>query len=90
MRLRTAVMSPVGRSEEARLQRKTTPELCDLARAGGSIVVYADTRPIEDLVQIASALRHGASLTLTGMAMRPTADLCRIAEAAPGRVSFAG
>ncbi|MNE63778.1 hypothetical protein D3C80_1591510 [compost metagenome] len=72
------------------MQRKATSELCDLARSGGSIVVYADTRSVEDLIQIASELRHGATLTLTGMAMRPTPDLCRIAEAAPGRVSFAG
>lgn len=72
------------------MQRKATSELCDLARSGGSIVVYADTRSVEDLIQIASELRHGATLSLTGMAMRPTRDLCRIAEAAPGRVSFAG
>lgn len=72
------------------MQRKTTNELCDLARCGGSIVVYADTRSVEDLVQIARELRHGATLTLTGMAMRPTEDLCKIAEAAPGQVSFAG
>lgn len=52
--------------------------------------MYADTRPVEDLIQIATALMHGATLTLTGMAMRPTGDLCKIAEAAPGRVSFAG
>lgn len=75
---------------EVTLQRKSTRELCDLARCGGSIVMYADTRPVEDLIQIAKALRLGATLTLTGMAMRPTEDLCKIAEAAPGRVSFAG
>lgn len=72
------------------MQRKPTDQLCQLARCGGSIVIYADTRPIEDLIQIASELRHGATLTLSGMAMRPVEDLCRIAEAAPGQVSFAG
>lgn len=71
------------------MQRKTTDQLCQLARSGGSIVIYADTRPTEDLIQIALALRHGATLTLSGMAMRPVEDLCRVAEAAPGRVSFA-
>ncbi len=53
------------------------------------MVIYADTRPTEDLIQIALELRHGATLTLSGMAMRPVEDLCRIADAAPGRVSFA-
>ncbi|WP_312144274.1 hypothetical protein [Brevundimonas sp.] len=72
------------------MQRKPTDQLCQLARCGGSIVIYADTRPTEDLIQIASELRHGAALTLSGMAMRPIEDLCRIAEAAPGQVSFAG
>lgn len=71
------------------MQRKTTDQLCQLARSGGSMVIYADTRPTEDLIQIALELRHGAKLTLSGMAMRPVEDLCRIADAAPGRVSFA-
>ncbi|WP_292037087.1 MULTISPECIES: hypothetical protein [unclassified Brevundimonas] len=71
------------------MQRKTTDQLCQLARSGGSMVIYADTRPTEDLIQIALELRHGATLTLSGMAMRPVEDLCRIADAAPGRVSFA-
>lgn len=76
--------------QEKTLQRKPTDQLCKLARCGGSIVIYADTRPVDDLIQIASALRHGATLTLTGMGMRQAEDLCRIAEAAPGKVSFAG
>jgi hypothetical protein len=50
----------------------------------------ADTRPTEDLIQIAVELRHGATMTSSGMAMRPMEGLCRIAEAAPGQVSFAG
>lgn len=72
------------------MQNRSVDELCELARCGGSLVIYADTRPIEDLIKIAKALTHGATLTLTGMAMRPTEDLCKIAEAAPGQVSFAG
>jgi len=72
------------------MQRRPTDELCQIARCGGSIVLYADTRPTQDLIQIAMDLRHGATLALSGMAMRPVEDLLRIAEAAPGRVSFAG
>jgi hypothetical protein len=72
------------------MQRRPTDELCQIARCGGSIVLYADTRPTQDLIQIAMDLRHGATLALSGMAMRPVEDLRRIAEAAPGRVSFAG
>lgn len=72
------------------MQRRRTAELCDVARAGGGITIYADTRPIEDLVLIAGSLNHGAKLTLHGMAMRSTEDLCSIARAAPGRVIFAG
>jgi len=71
------------------VQRKSTGELVELARCGGSITVYADTRPVDELIRIAGALQPGATLTLMGMAMRSTDDLCRIAEAAPGRVMFA-
>lgn len=77
-------------AEEETVQRRPTEQLCELARRGGGIVMYADTRPVEDLVLIAGALAHGATLTLTGMGMRPMEDLHRIAEAAPGRVSFGG
>jgi hypothetical protein len=72
------------------LQRRSTDELCRIARAGGGISIYADTRPVEDLVLIARALDHGAELTLSGMALRSADDLCRVAQAAPGRVTFAG
>lgn len=72
------------------MQRRSTQELCEIARAGGGITVYADTRSIDDLVLIAEALGHGAKLTLHGMAQRSTEDLCRVARAAPGRVTFAG
>jgi len=72
------------------MQSRSVDELCELARCGGSLVIYADTRSVEDLIQIASQLRYGATLALNGMAMRPTEDLCRIAENAPGRVTFGG
>lgn len=71
------------------MQRKSTGELVELARCGGSITVYADTRPVDELIRIAGALQPGATLTLMGMAMRSNQDLCRIAEVAPGRVMFA-
>lgn len=72
------------------MQRKTTEDLREIARCGGSIILYADTRPIDDLILIASELSHGATLTLNGMARCPTEDICRIVAAAPGRVAFAG
>ena len=67
---------------------RTTEELCEIAEAGGSLVIHADVRPTEDLVAIARSLFHGASLTLEGMMRRPTADMRSIAAAAPGRVTF--
>ena len=76
-------------SWEMIVQRRSTDELVELARCGGSITVYADTRPVDELIEIAAALQSGATLTLLGMAMRPNQDLCKIAEAAPGRVTFA-
>lgn len=72
------------------MQSRSVEALCAVARCGGSMVIYADTRPIEDLVQIASQLQHGATLTLSGMAMRSPEDLCKIAESSPGRVTFNG
>lgn len=72
------------------MQRKSIEELCELARSGGSITIYADTRSADELVRLAVALRHGAQLTLNGTAMRPNEELCRIARAAPGSVTFTG
>lgn len=72
------------------MQRKSIEDLCELARCGGSIVLYADTRPVDDLILIAKELNHGAVLTLHGTAMRSIEDLCKIARAAPGQVTFAG
>lgn len=72
------------------MQRKSTEDLCELARCGGSIVLYADTRPVDELARIARTLNHGAMLTIHGTAMRPVEELVQIAKAAPGRVTFAG
>lgn len=72
------------------MQRKSIEDLCELARCGGSIALYADTTSVDDLVLIARALQHGAVLTLHGTAMRPVEELCQIARAAPGQVTFAG
>ena len=72
------------------MQNRSSDDLKKLVASGGSIVIYADTRPVTDLVEIARNLDHGASLTLHGMALRPIAELCEIASAAPGRVSFVG
>lgn len=72
------------------MQRKPIDELCELARCGGSITIYADTRSADELIELASALRHGAKLTLNGTAMRPNEELCRIAKASPGNVTFTG
>lgn len=67
---------------------RTTEELCEIAKAGGSLILHADVRPTEDLVAIAHSLFHGANLTLEGMMSRPTSDMRSIAAAAPGRVTF--
>jgi predicted S18 family serine protease len=72
------------------MQRRSTEELCEVARAGGGITIYADTWPVDELVRIASSLEHGAALTLHGMSMRSVEELCKIASAAPGRVTFVG
>ena len=70
------------------MQSRSSDDLKKLAACGGSIVIYADTRAVADLVEIARNLDHGASLTLHGMALRQIEDLCEVASAAPGRVSF--
>lgn len=72
------------------MHRKSIEELCELARCGGSITIYADTRSADELVRLAVALRYGAQLTLNGTAMRSNEELCRIARAAPGNVTFTG
>ena len=70
------------------MKTRSIEDLCAIASAGGSLVLHADVRPTDSLVRIASHLKHGATLTLHGMILRPTEDLCEIASAAPGRVTF--
>jgi len=70
------------------MKKRSIDDLCAIARAGGSLVLHADVRPTEDLIKIASELSAGAQLTLHGMILRPTEDLCTIAQTAPGRVTF--
>ncbi len=70
------------------MQSRSSDDLKKLAACGGSIVLYADTRPVAELVKIARNLDHGASLTLNGMTLRPIEELCEVASAAPGRVVF--
>lgn len=72
------------------MQARDVEELCAIARAGGSLVLHADVRPVEELEMIAKALRPGAHLTLQATAFRPIQELCRVAEAAPGQITFVG
>ena len=70
------------------MKTRSIEDLCEIAKAGGGLVLHADVRPTEDLIKIAGNLADGAQLTLHGMILRPTEDLCAIARAAPGRVTF--
>lgn len=67
---------------------KSTTDLCKIASAGGSLCIHADVRATEDLIEIASCLRQGATITMSGMMLRPTDELCTIAQAAPGQIIF--
>lgn len=70
------------------MKKRSVEDLCAIAKAGGSLVLHADVRSTEELIRIAGSLEHGAQLTLQGMILRPTEDLCAIAQTAPGRVTF--
>lgn len=72
------------------MQSRSVDELRSLALAGGSLVLHADVRPLDELISIAKSLRHGAQLTLQGTAFRPIEELQTVAQAAPGRVIFVG
>lgn len=75
---------------EGAMHRRTVEDMIEIARCGGSLVIYADTRSVDDLVSIAHALNHGASLTLQGMAMRTKEEIRQIVKAAPGKVTIMG
>lgn len=70
------------------MKKRSVDDLCAIARSGGSLVLHADVRSTEDLIEIAGSLQDGAQLTLHGMILRPTDELCAIAKMAPGRVTF--
>lgn len=72
------------------MQSRSVEDLCSLALAGGSLVLHADVRPLDELIRVARSLRHGAQLTLQGTAFRPIEDLQIVAQTAPGRVIFVG
>ena len=70
---------------------RSTPDLVQVAAAGGGFRLDAATRPTPDLIQIAAAAASGkAHVTFAGMEHRPTADLVQIGEAGKGFVSFEG
>lgn len=67
---------------------KTTTDLKDIVRLGGSISVDASTKTTTDLKDIARILNSGATLTLRNASVKTTTDLKDIARLAPGNVIF--
>lgn len=63
-----------------------TADLCKIASAGGSLCIHTDVRATEDLIEIASCLRQGATITMSGRMLRPADELRTIAQAAPGQI----
>lgn len=70
---------------------KTTPELVQIAAAGGGFLLDAALRPTPELVQIAAAAsRTGARVTFAGLKLRTTPELVQIAAAGKGCVFLEG
>jgi hypothetical protein len=67
---------------------KTTTDLKDIVRLGGSISVEASTKTTTDLKDIARILNLGATLTIRNASVKTTTDLKDIARLAPGNVIF--
>lgn len=67
---------------------KTTTDLKDIVRLGGSISVEASTKTTTDLKDIARTLNLGATLTIRNASVKTTTDLKDIARLAPGNVIF--
>jgi hypothetical protein len=67
---------------------KTTSDLKDIARAGGSIRLSAVSKTSSDLKDIARALTENASLIITDATSKTTSDLKDIARAGVGKVVF--
>jgi hypothetical protein len=70
---------------------RTTPELVQIAAAGGGFRLDAGLRPTPELVQIAAAAASGGGyVTFAGMNLRPTPELVQIAAAGKGHAMFGG
>ena len=73
------------------MKTRLTKDLVQIAVAGGGFKLDAGTRPISDLIEIASAAaRGGGTIYLTGMNKHPTGDLIQISEAGKGHVVLEG
>jgi hypothetical protein len=68
---------------------KTTTDLKDIVRLGGSVSLDASTKTTSDLKDIARlASDSGATLILRNAGIKTTIDLKDIARLAPGKVIF--
>ena len=68
---------------------KTTIDLKDIVRLGGSVSLDASTKTTSDLKDIARlASGSGATLILRNAGIKTTTDLKDIARLAPGKVIF--
>jgi hypothetical protein len=70
---------------------RSTPELVEIAAAGGGFRLDAPHRPTPELIQIAAATASGGGyVTFAGLNLRSTPELVQIAAAGKGHVSFEG
>jgi hypothetical protein len=70
---------------------RSTPELVQVAAAGGGFRLDAGLRSTPELVQIAAAAASGGGyVTFAEMNLRPTPELVQIAAAGKGHAIFEG
>lgn len=70
---------------------RSTPELLQIAAAGGGFRLDAAVRSTPELVQIAAAARQGGGVaTLAGLNLRSTPELIQISAAGKGHVILEG
>ena len=68
---------------------RTQQELVQIITSGGALNLKAGSRTTEDLVQLAAKTSpSGPVIILREVGGKSTADLCRIAATAPGKVIF--
>jgi hypothetical protein len=71
------------------ISNKTSAELIEIARNGGSLELDGAKYTNEDLVQIARSLTDQAKLTIHNANMKTATELVEIARNGHGKVTFA-